>query len=76
MFNIKIIKLKMEKIVINKLNSDLKIINVMFNISEKINQPYFVIINNLKDKDIVILKLKQINNKKNINKYKQQGGNY
>ena len=55
MFNIKIIKLKMEKIVINKLNSDLKIINVMFNISEKINQPYFVIINNLKDKDIVIL---------------------
>ena len=42
----------------------------MFNISEKINQPYFVIINNLKDKDIVILKLKQINNKKNINKYK------
>ena len=33
----------------NKLNSDLEIINAMFNISEKIN--YLVLINNLKDKD-------------------------
>ena len=33
----------------NKLNSDLEIINTMFNISEKIN--YLVLINNLKDKD-------------------------
>ena len=41
------------------------------NISEKINKSYFVLINNLKDKDIV--KLKQIKKIKNINKYKQQG---
>ena len=33
----------------NKLNSDLEIINAMFNINEKIN--YLVLINNLKDKE-------------------------
>ena len=35
----------------NKLNSDLEIINAMFNISEKINRIYLVLVNNLKDKD-------------------------
>ena len=33
----------------NKLNSDLEIINTMFNINEKIN--YLFLINNLKSKD-------------------------